>query len=65
MFKLIEQPHLITTEHNVKLAPEKSLFMILKVKFLGHEIGYITIKPIHSNIAAITNFHFLMVTLPL
>ena len=27
--------------------------MPLKVKFLGHEIGYNTIKPIHSKIAAI------------
>ena len=27
--------------------------MLLKVKFLGHEIGYNTTKPIHSKIAAI------------
>ena len=27
--------------------------MLLKVKFLGREIGYKTIKPIHSKIAAI------------
>ena len=27
--------------------------MLFKVKFLGHEIGYNTIKPIHSSIAAI------------
>ena len=27
--------------------------MLLKVKFLGHEIGYNTIKPIHSKIAVI------------
>ena len=27
--------------------------MLPKVKFLGHEIGYNTIKPIHSKIAAI------------
>ena len=27
--------------------------MLLKVKFLGHEIGYNTIKPIHSKHAAI------------
>ena len=27
--------------------------MLLKVKFLGHEIGYNTIKPIHSKITAI------------
>ena len=27
--------------------------MLLKVKFLGHEIGYNTIKPIHSKVDAI------------
>ena len=53
MFQLIEQLHLISTKHNLKLAPEKSFFMLPKVKFLGHEIGYNTIKPIHSKIAAI------------
>ena len=31
----------------------ESFFMLLKVKFLGHELGYNTIKPIHSKITAI------------
>ena len=53
MFQLIEQLHIISTKNNLKLAPEISIFMLLKVKFLGHEIGYNTIKPIHSKIAAI------------
>ena len=53
MFQLIEQLHIISTKNNLKLAPEKSFFMLLKVKFHGHEIGYNTIKPIHSKIAAI------------
>ena len=53
MFQLIEQLHLISTKHNLKLAPEKSFFMLLKVKVLGHEIGYNTIKPIPSKVAAI------------
>ena len=53
MFQLIEQLLLISTKNNLKLAPEKSFFMLLKVKFLGHEIGYKTIKPIHSKTAAI------------
>ena len=48
MFQLIEQLHIISTKNNLKLPPEKSFFMHLKVKFLGHEIGYNTIKPIHS-----------------
>ena len=53
MFQLIEQLHIISTKINLKLAPEKSFFMLLKVKFLEHEIGYNTIKPIHSKITAI------------
>ena len=53
VFHLIEQLHFISTEHNLKLAPEKSFFMLLKVKFLGHEIGYNTIKDCSSKIAAI------------
>ena len=48
MFQLIEQLHIISTKNNLNLASEKSFFMLLKVKFFGHEIGYNTIKPIHS-----------------
>ena len=53
MFQLIEQLQIISTKNNLKLAPEKSFFMLLKVKFVGHEIGYNTIKPYRSKIAAI------------
>ena len=35
MFQLIEQLHIKSTENNLKLAPEKSFFMLLKVK-LAH-----------------------------
>ena len=56
MLQLIEQLHLISTKHNLKLAPEKSFFMLLRVTFLGHEIGYSTIKPIHSKVDAIPKF---------
>ena len=56
MFQLTEQLHIISTKNNLKLAPEKSSSMLLKVKFLGHEIGYNTIKPIYSKIAAIHKF---------
>ena len=52
MFQLIEQLHIISTKNNLKLAPEKSFFMLLQVKFLGHQNSYNTIKPIHSKIAA-------------
>ena len=53
MFQLIEQLHIISTKNNLKLAPEKSFFMLFNVKFLRHENGYNTIKPIHSKITAI------------
>ena len=53
MFQFIEQSHIICTKNNVKLAPEKSFFMLRNVKFLGHKIGYNTIEPIHSKIAAV------------
>ena len=48
-----EHLHFMTTKNNLKVAPEKCFFMLLKGKFFGHEIGYNTIKPIHSKIAAI------------
>ena len=53
MFELIKELHKIATTENLKLAPEKSFYMLLKVKFIGHEIGNNTIKPILSKIEAI------------
>ena len=53
MFELIKELHKIASRENLKLAPEKSFYMLLKVKFLGHEIGNSTIKPIPSKIDAI------------
>ena len=47
MFQLKEQLHTMSTKNSLKLAPEKSFFMLLKVKFLGHKSGYNAIKPIH------------------
>ena len=55
MLQLIEQLHQICTKQNLKIAPEKSFFMLLTVKFLGHEIGNQTIKPIYSKVDAIHN----------
>ena len=52
MFELIKELHKIATKENLKLAPEKSFYMLFKVKFLGHEIGKNTIKPIPSKIEA-------------
>ena len=48
MFHFIEQLHIISTKNNLKLAPEKLFFMHLKVKVLGHEIGYNTKKNIFT-----------------
>ena len=53
MFQRIEQLHIISTKYNLILAPENSFFMLLNVKFLGHEMSYNTIQPIHSKTAAI------------
>ena len=53
MFQVIEQLHIISTEQKLKLAPGKSFFAVLKVIFLGHEIGYNTSKPIQSKVASI------------
>ena len=53
MFELIKELHKIATKGNIKLAPEKSFYMLLKVKFLGHEMGNNTIKSIPSKIEAI------------
>ena len=39
MFELIKELHTIASRENLKLAPEKSFYMLLKVKFLGHEFG--------------------------
>ena len=53
MFELIKELHKIATKENIKLAPKKSFYMLLKVNFLGHEIGNNTFKPIPSKIEAI------------
>ena len=54
MFELIKEfRKLATKKENLKLAPEKSFYMLLKVKVLGHNIGNNTIKPIPSKIEAI------------
>ena len=53
IFELIKELHKIATKENLKLAPEKSFYMLLKVKFLGHEIGNNTNKPIPLKTEAI------------
>ena len=53
MIEIIEQLHQICLKHNLKLAPDKSFYVLLTVKFLGHEIGNRTIRPIYSKIDGI------------
>ena len=53
MFELIKELHKIATKENLKLAPEKSFYMLHKVKFLAHEIGNNTIKTTPSKIEVI------------
>ena len=53
MFELIKQLHKIATKETLKFAPEKAFYMLLQAKFLEHEIGNNTSKPIPSKIEAI------------
>ena len=53
MFNLIEQLRQICQTNILKIAPEKSFYILLTVKFLGHEIGNNTIKLISSKVDAI------------
>ena len=53
MFELIKEIHKTATKESLKLASEKSFYMLLKVKFLRYEIGNNTIKPFPSKIEAI------------
>ena len=53
MLDLIEQLHQICHSNNFKIAPGKSFYHLLTVKFLEHEIGHNTIKPISSKVDGI------------
>ena len=53
MLNLIEQLHQICQTNNLKIAPEKSFYILLTVKFFGHESGNNTINPISSKVDAI------------
>ena len=67
MFQLIEQLHIISTKklalYNLELAPEKSFFMLLEVKFHGHEIGYNTINQFTQKLQLFTKFLLLQAKL--
>ena len=50
MFQLIEQIHIISTKIDLKLAPEKSFFMLLKVKFLDMKLVTIQLNQFNQNL---------------
>ena len=52
MLEFNKELHKIVTKENLKLAPENSFYMLLKVNFIGHENGNNTIRPIPSKIEA-------------
>ena len=39
LFQLIEHLHIISTKNNLKVAPEKSFFMLLKVKLVTIQLN--------------------------
>ena len=53
-FNFLNNYMFLVQKTNLKIAPEKSIFMLLEVNYLEHEVGYNTIKPIHLKIA---DFH--------
>ena len=53
MLELIECLHQICSFKNPKIIPEKPYYIPLTFKFLGHEIGNNTIKPISSKVDGI------------
>ena len=56
MQQLIKQLHKKVNKEKLKVAPEKSVFMLLTVKSVNHEVSFSTIKPIQPKIAAILKF---------
>ena len=50
IFIVLEKYHQILQNENMKAAPDKSLFSLTRVKFLGHSIERKTIAPLKSRI---------------
>ena len=53
IFKVLEKNNHIVLKENMKAAPDKSHFFLIRVKFLGHFIGGNTITPLKYHIDAI------------
>ena len=50
MYETLVEYHKVLLKENLKAAPDKTYFMLKKVKFLGHIIENKTIKPLSSRI---------------
>ena len=50
MYETLEEYHKILQKENLKAAPDKTYFMLKKIKFLGHIIENKKIKPLTSRI---------------
>ena len=59
ILNLIDQLHQICRTNNLKIAPDKSLYILITVKVLGHEIGNNIIKPISSKDDDVHKLNFL------
>ena len=53
MFIVLQKYHQILLQENIKAAPDKSHFFLIRLKFLGHIIERNTIIPLKSRIDAI------------
>ena len=56
MYETLEEYHKILQKENLKAAPDKTFFMLKKVKFLGHIIENKKIKPLTSRIEGFQKF---------
>ena len=55
MFNIIKEYHALLRKANLKAAPDKTMFFLRKVKFLGHVISENTLSPVISRIDDIRN----------
>ena len=57
MFELIKELHTIASRENLKLAPEKSFYMLLKVKFLDMKLVTTQLNQFHSKLKLLKEYH--------
>ena len=57
MYEMLIEYHKILLKENLKAAPDKTYFMLKKVKFLGHIIEDKKVKPLTSRIDGFRNYN--------